>query len=267
MRITDLTPEQRSDIEAMCEQDALPSEIAHKLAIPVYVAASARRSWLARTRETGASAAVQTLSPQATATKQVMDPADVALQTLQSQTYSDMRRGQLEDELSYQRQKRRLELRQIRLDQRQQEIDMRRQTVEIDRELDPVLDDEYEPDEDDEYEEMQDNDKQYGFDQDPVGATMSFFKDLKGMNDAGTRTPPDAIQSPQTNAVLDPTKELSWSQIDREIARTPRTELVRIKAAIGTDLEPELVKGLKAKYPGITDDNVQRVLARLRLHE
>lgn len=248
--IRELTMEQRADLDDMYEENATPSQASARLDIPLQICANYKKAYKVRIENENPTSASSNLT---TTTSPRVDDADALLNKLNADVLAGIRRSQLEDEISFQRQKRRLELRQIRLDQRQQEVDIKRQELDI---YDQPLEEPLEATESDENEEDDSPlDTMERFEDDPLGAALGFVDKLIARK--GTQNNQTVITMPNN---------MTDEQIDAEISKANPTELVNIKSAIGSQWEPKIREGIKAKY-GLDDAGVERVIQRLKVHK
>lgn len=244
-RIKDLPAELRADIEAMLEDGAMPSEVSRETGVMVGIVANVRRSLGMREK-------AEPEETSAISERHVLDdPEEKQHRRLDiRQRWLDQRQQMIDQ-------------RQQLIDQRQQSIDIRREHLELD---DEFAEEEEPPEPLERDEQPRPTPELYDFDNNPLGSTLAFIRDLKStpQRDDFMNTPPNAIQSPQSNATPDPTKPLSEAEIAAYVARTPPDLLRQVRAAIGTPLEGQLRQGLSEKFPGITPDNVDRIIAYLK---
>lgn len=240
----------RADIEALVEEGKLPSEIRSILGpeIPMRVLVSARREWKRLNKLAGGSTA-----PLPQLMSSPVDNAALALQQQIADMQARRRLQDLQQELDDLREQRRLDLEARRLDLRARRLELERDYGDIPEEDEPV-----EPL--DEQEPLGPDD--FDFEGNPVGSVLKFLTAIKQRNDAGVRSngksslPASAPPTVQP----DPSQPLSDAEIDDQIARSGPVALQVAKSMSDETLSDEL----KKRIPTVSDENLKRIIARIR---
>lgn len=234
--VRDLSPEQRADAESYFDDGWTPSEVAAELGLDLKVSQFIKKTW-SRNNNASSVADVPAISSQ--------DPATATLQSQIAEMELQSQKMRIQQQYDIMLERQQLINDKMRLDLRERSL-----RLEADYPAE-IIGDEPPAESGD-----QPAATEYNFEEDPIGSVMLFIDRLKNK-------PQEAIRSSEIVSVTDPTKPLTTEQIDAEIARTSPEMLKRIQQAIGTPLEGELREGLRKKYPGITEQNLNLVLLRL----
>lgn len=235
--LRDLSPEQREDIEAMCDEGMMPSQIGRRLGIPTQVVADARRAWRRQKEldeKTTAPTSVAPTMPTSAVLGDLMAMTQQQLQTTLLQAQIDA----MLEQNRHRKEANKLEERERRLEIAEREATFRDEFTPAQPANDTISD--------------------YDFENNPLGAAAQFMKDLKQAND----TPRDAIGSPQTNDVAQTAKELTEEDIAAFAAKQPPEIIGKAIAAVDTPYQSELEAVLVKN--GVSHNNVPRVVDWLR---
>jgi len=91
------------------------------------------------------------------------------------------------------------------------------------------------------------------FDDNPIGSLLWFLRDLK-------KTSQNAPQSPQTQQGYDVTKPLAKEQIKAVMASVSPSQIQETKKYP----DAMIAQGLKQRYPGITEQNINSIIEEIR---
>lgn len=238
--LRDLSSEQREDIDALCDEGLMPSTIARRLGIPTSVAADARRAWRRQKEIDEKQQAPPAIAPPAAG-----DPFGQIIAMTQQQMQTTLLQAQIDAMVEANRHRKianKLEERERLQELREREAQFREDYPSI-----GPADNETSLDE-------------YDFENNPLGATMKFMKDIKAKNDAS----PDANASPQSVVAIDPSKPLSDEQIAAYVATLPPATVGKAVMAVDTVYQADLEAALRKNVSGISDDNIKRVVTWLR---
>ena len=240
--LRDLTQDERDDIDALCDDGLMPSQIGRQLGIPTRVCGDARRAWM-RQRELDEQA--NPPSPAAPTHPQLTSDALAQLSALtQQQLQTTLLQAQIDAMVEQNRHR----MIANKLEERERALELREREAAFWDEHPAAGNDTPQLDE-------------YDFENNPLGAVMKFAKDLKVKNE----TSPDAIRSPQSPSGLDPTKPLSDEQIAAYMAVQKPQLVGKALAAVGTPYQKDLEDAIRTQIaPGITDENVVRIVTWLK---
>lgn len=232
LSIRDLSDEDRADAEAMLLEGMLPADVAEQLGLDVRLMQILHR--MMKMRE-----AKQAIVAKQTTPDNTVSSLEKEMQNIRA----EQERMRMAEQYNMMIQRQRLDLNQIRIDQR-------RQTLEIEADYGS-----------DEPEIIVPNTEptvspaghHYDFNNDAVGATMSFFADLKAQNDAGKRNIPII-------PTVDVKKKLAPEQINAELAKYTPEQIKQAQAAPDALIKQQL----KINYPGISEENLKAVVHAIR---
>lgn len=245
--LSDLTQDERIDLELLFEDGLLPTEAARRMQVPVLVTRNAHRSWQRNKEIQASKAATPENVAQATSASSALQ--DVRMM-LKEQIEKELLQAQLDDLRENARHRREMH----KLDEEEKRLTLRERRREL-------QEDYGEGDEQEEAPTLDD------FERDPVGTGMKFIKELRNMppkNTQNIKPSPDAIRSPQSDSMPEPSKELSEAEIDAYIDSQPAMVRNAAVKMAGSKDEPELRRIIQDKQPGISNDDLDKIIERLK---
>jgi hypothetical protein len=242
--VRDLSDEERADVEAMLEEGNLPSVVSRELGIPIHAVSTLRRMQMAREEDKKRS--IEKAAGPRTAAEPSLDLRSSFVRQIEL-TELEARLQKAKDDAAYEKEKRDLDLRLRRLELRQKERELEEEYGDDEPEL---VSDDGEP-------------NLMGF------LTALLKKGERPTAQTGTGSMPyagheaPAAPSPTTPPPppLDVTKPLTDAQIEAEItAKATPEDVAKIQALPRAVLR----SALEQRYPGITPENVEKVLERVK---